>query len=293
MAIIRVPQDQDTIQFGVNAANPGDIVLVDKGFYKESVIVSQNSIRIVAKVQHGVILESDSGTENAIKLDNTYNVEVYGFIIQSSHRSIWAYRGGYHRIIGNIFQNHNADGIIFEDSTGNFIYQNIIRDNFSVGVLLAWSAPGSTSNWLLENLIFNNVGHGVEIWTSGATGNALINNKIYSNNGQGIFAKGQNTLLYGNWVKNNAINGVKLEFGNNSIAVRNGIIANDGDGIDISSNRNIAFANLVEKNCGTGIQINGDENVVQGNLVVDNKGGDIENNCNNSIFDNQTRGQIC
>ena len=56
MAIIRVPQDQDTIQSGVNIANPGDIVLVDKGSYKESVAVSTNSIRIVARVKHGVIL---------------------------------------------------------------------------------------------------------------------------------------------------------------------------------------------------------------------------------------------
>lgn len=288
MAIIRVPQDQDTIQLGVNAANTGDIVLVDKGIYRESVIVSQNSIRLVARVQHGVILESNSSTENAIKLDNTYNVEVYGFIIQNSHRSIWVYRGGYHRIIGNIFQNHNADGIIFEDSTGNFIYQNIIRNNFSVGVLLGWSTPGSTSNWLLENLIVNNGGHGVEIWTPGATGNAIINNQIHGNNGQGIYTKGQNTLLYGNWVGNNTSNGVKLQYGDNSIAVRNGIRCNHSDGIDISSNRNIAYANLVEKNQGTGIQINGDENIVQGNVVVDNRGGDIENNCNNSIFDNQT-----
>lgn len=288
MAVIRVPQDQNTIQLGVDAANPGDIVLVDKGYYQESVIVSQNSIRIVAKEKHRVILESNSSNENAIKLDNTYNVEIYGFIIQNSHRSIWIFRGGYHRIIGNILQNHNADGILFEDSTGNFVYQNIIRNNFSVGVLLGWSNPGSISNWLLENCIANNGGHGVEIWTPGATGNALINNNIYSNNGQGIFTKGRNTLLYSNCVVNNSSNGVKLQLGNNSIAAKNGIIANCGDGIDISSDKNIAYANLLKKNRGTGIQISGDENIVQRNMVVNNKGGDIENNCNNNIFDNQT-----
>jgi|GEM_PF-694566 len=292
MAIIRVPQDKNTIQLGVNAANPGDIVLVDKGSYKESIIVNKNSIRIIAKVQYGVILESYTSSENAIKLDNTYNVEIFGFIIQNSHRSIWIYRGGYHRIIGNIFQNHNADGIIFEDTTDNFLYQNIIRNNFSVGVLLGWSNPGSTSNWLVENLINNNGGHGVEIWTSTAKGNALINNKVFGNNGEGIFTKGQNTLLYGNCVIKNTTNGVKLQHGNNSIVANNSINANVCDGIDISSNQNIAFANLVKKNEGTGIVINGDENIVQGNNVIDNKKGDIENNCYNSIFGNRT-GNTC
>ena len=161
MAIIRVPQDQDTIQSGVNIANPGDIVLVDKGSYKESVAVSTNSIRIVARVKHGVILESSNSSENAIKLDNIYNVEIFGFIIQNSHRSIWIYRGGYHRIIGNIFQNHNADGIIFEDSTGN-LHQNTIRQ-IPRWVFCLVGQPRSTSNWIIENVINNNGGHGVEI----------------------------------------------------------------------------------------------------------------------------------
>jgi parallel beta-helix repeat protein len=292
MAIIRVPQDRDTIQFGVDAANPGDIVLVDKGSYKESIIVNKNSIRIIAKKKHGVILESNSSNENAIKLDESYNVEIFGFIIQNSHRSIWIYRGGYHRIIGNIFQNHNADGIIFEDSTGNFLYQNVIRKNFSVGVLLGWSNPGSTSNWLIENIITDNGGHGVEIWTPAATGNALFNNKIYKNQGEGIFTKGQNTLLYGNRLEDNTSNGVKLLFGNNSVVVNNKIRANLCDGIDLSSNQNIAIANLVTKNKGTGIIIAGDENIVQENNVINNKGGEIENNCNNTIIDNIT-GSSC
>lgn len=288
MAIVRVPQDQRTIQLGVNAANPGDIVLVDKGNYKESIIVTKNSIRIVAKVKNGVILESNTSSENAIKLDNTHNVEIFGFIIQNSHRSIWIYRGGYHRIIGNIFQNHNADGIIFEDTTGNFLYQNTIRHNFSVGVLLGWSNPGSTSNWIVENIINDNGGHGLEIWTATATGNAIIKNNIFANKGEAIFTKGQNTLLYGNRVTNNALNGVKFLSGNNSIAVGNSIKSNIINGMDITSHKNISIANEVKRNYATGIEIFGDDNIVQANTVINNKGGNIENNNNNYISDNQT-----
>lgn len=289
MGIVRVPQDQNTIQLGVDAANPGDIVLVDRGSYKESVIVRKNSIRIVAKVRYGVILESNASNENAIKLDNTFNVEIFGFIIQNSHRSIWIYRGGYHRIIGNIFQNHNADGIIFEDSTGNFIYQNIIRHNFSVGILLGWSNPGSISNWLIENIVVHNGGHGVEIWTGTATGNALINNRIFYNKGKGIFAKGQNTLLYSNWVGHNTSDGIKFLYGNNSVAANNNIKNNVCNGIDISSHQNIAMANLVKKNHETGIEIYGDENLVQGNIVINNESAIENKGNNNTILCNLTR----
>ena len=288
MAIIRVPQDQPTIQQGVDAAIPGDIILVDSGNYKETVIVSTSSISIIASKKHGVVLEYNASNENAILLNDAYYVEVFVFIIQNSHRSIWIYRGGYHRIIGNIFQNHNADGIIFEDSTGNFLYQNIIRFNLSVGVLLGWSNPGSISNWIVENVITKNGGHGLEIWTPGAIGNAVIKNKIVDNNGQGIYTKGQNTLIYDNQVEHNDANGVRLEYGNNSVVAENAVKNNDNSGINILSDQNIAIANLVKKNQGAGIEISGNENIIQGNKTTRNQAGYLLNSGNNNIFWNIT-----
>ena len=45
---IRVPQDHDTIQTAVDAAEPGDLILVDKGVYEEAVDVTTPYVTIRA-----------------------------------------------------------------------------------------------------------------------------------------------------------------------------------------------------------------------------------------------------
>jgi len=53
----RVPQDYPTIQNGVDAANPGDLVLIDKGTYVESVFVTTPSLTLRGVDRNSVILD--------------------------------------------------------------------------------------------------------------------------------------------------------------------------------------------------------------------------------------------
>lgn len=53
----RVPQDYPTIQNGVDAANPGDLVLIDKGEYNEAVFVATPSITLRGVDRNGVVLD--------------------------------------------------------------------------------------------------------------------------------------------------------------------------------------------------------------------------------------------
>ena len=53
----RVPQDYPTIQNGVDAANPGDLVLIDKGEYFESVFVTTPSLTLRGVDRNSVILD--------------------------------------------------------------------------------------------------------------------------------------------------------------------------------------------------------------------------------------------
>jgi hypothetical protein len=52
-----VPQDYPTIQNGVDAANPGDLVLIDKGEYTESVFVTTPSITLRGVDRNTVVLD--------------------------------------------------------------------------------------------------------------------------------------------------------------------------------------------------------------------------------------------
>jgi plastocyanin len=53
----RVPQDYPTIQNGVDAANPGDLVLIEKGEYNEAVFITTPSIILRGVDRNAVILD--------------------------------------------------------------------------------------------------------------------------------------------------------------------------------------------------------------------------------------------
>ncbi|MGI9185939.1 MAG: right-handed parallel beta-helix repeat-containing protein, partial [Gaiellales bacterium] len=61
---IRVPADQGTIQQGVRAARPGDIVLIAPGVYPESVHVSAAGITVRGEDRNRVILDGGDRKQN-------------------------------------------------------------------------------------------------------------------------------------------------------------------------------------------------------------------------------------
>jgi len=61
-----VPQDYPTIQTAVDAANPGDLVLIEKGVYTESVFVTTPAITIRGTDRNEVILDGGFGLGTGI-----------------------------------------------------------------------------------------------------------------------------------------------------------------------------------------------------------------------------------
>ncbi|WP_226021572.1 right-handed parallel beta-helix repeat-containing protein [Halomicrobium salinisoli] len=63
---IGVPRDADSIQAGVDAASPGDLVLVDAGTYDENVVVSTPGVTLRGVDRNAVVLDGDFDPGNGV-----------------------------------------------------------------------------------------------------------------------------------------------------------------------------------------------------------------------------------
>jgi plastocyanin len=120
----RVPQDYPTIQNGVDAANPGDLVLIDKGEYDEAVFVTTPSVTLRGVDRNAVILDGkfELGTGimvggNGVAIENmtARNYTLNGFF----WTGVKGFRGSYLTAYNNgdygIYAFGSTDGL-FEHS---------------------------------------------------------------------------------------------------------------------------------------------------------------------------------
>ncbi|MEA4964294.1 MAG: right-handed parallel beta-helix repeat-containing protein [Oscillospiraceae bacterium] len=81
MAVIRVRTDYPTIQAAVDAALPGDEILVEGGVYRERVTVGKSFLSITG--EKNAVLDGQWMPGTAFTLDNTSGVEIRSFIIKN------------------------------------------------------------------------------------------------------------------------------------------------------------------------------------------------------------------
>ncbi len=238
--IIYIPEDQPTIQLGLNSANSGDTVLVSPGIYYENIIWPGIN---------GIVLLSESGAEQTIidgnnvsytiKLQDYYNIidtitVIDGFtvcngegggiyarhtsptiqncIIENNTSS--SYGGGifhYHMgskaiIRNNIIRNNSASdgGGISLGCSETDVYGNKIYNNsasFGGGIFC-----GKSYNFIRDNEIYNNTssfGGGICCYEVGSLiieGNNIHHNT--ANQGGGISSDGM-TVIINNQIHHN------------------------------------------------------------------------------------------
>jgi parallel beta-helix repeat protein len=232
-----VPQDYSTIQAAVNAANSGDLILVDAGTYTENVVVTK-SVTLLGSSQNQTIIEAPSLTAVDVKSNN---VTISGFTIRGGSTGVNV--SGYdscrisNNTIGPIGYGSSVGiGILLQSSHTNTIFSNVIS-LAPLGILL------TRSN---NNLIYDNVVTHISILGIGLqeTKDNRISNNTITFNERGIFPESSNSTIFeGNTVFNNTI-GVSLSNSHGNRFYLNNFINNTGQVFTLDS---VNFWNATDK----------------------------------------------
>ena len=273
---IHVPSDKPTIQAGVDAAQPGDMVLVAPGVYSESVRVTTAGITVRGQDRNSVVLDG------GFKKENTNGIAVFAadgvaienmtarhFLLNGFYwRSVWGYRGSY------LTAYDNGDyGIYAFDSGFGMFDHDLASGSPDSGFYIGQCHP---CNALLTNdtAMNNAIGYS----GTNAGGNLIIRDSEFTANMTGILpntldtealAPQRGVLIVGNWVHSNH---------NRSAPAKPGTFAGFGNGIILAggSDNEVAY-NLVEDHPYAGIASapNIDKNlwIGSGNRVHDNAVG--------------------
>ncbi|MCR8632059.1 right-handed parallel beta-helix repeat-containing protein [Paenibacillus radicis (ex Xue et al. 2023)] len=282
MAIIDVyPNSSTAIQDAVTLSNPGDVIRVHPGVYREDVQIAseKSNIRIISKIRQGAILDGSHTLLEAFALNDVAGVEIEGFIIKNYiSGGIRIFSGKSNRILHNkiskIEGTSQPVGIFVTNSVGNFFMKNTIERIGKAGTGTGMSLNVVTGNWVIQNKLQYNAAHGIEVLDS--IHDAIVDNKISKNKGVGIQIRGsENHLILNNKLYSNGSNAVDAQSTNNYI-VNSKIKGNRENGLLLSFNYNFAGLNEIKDNHQSGIQIDSDYNDIQGN--------EIKKNINNGVI---------
>ncbi len=236
------PADFKMVQEAINAASPGDTIIVYPGTYTENIIVDKSLTINSESSAESTIIEADYHNDYIFYIIAD-NVIIDGFTI----RGAWGLTGGgiyiknanYCTLSNNIIA-YNALGIYLEQSLHTEIISNqIVHQNNMYGIIF----ESSSNNIIINNSLDHNFWYGIYL-TDSSSLNIIENNNI-SNNAYGVkFYSSNNNDIINNNISSNRIDGIYLRYSNDNSVINNTISDNDASGISLESSSN----NYIEGN---------------------------------------------
>lgn len=294
--VIHVPVDKPTIQDAVNAAQPGDLILVAPGVYHEAVRVCNADVTIRGEDRNKTILDGQS------KLTNGFTVLADNVIIENmtAHHYVgngfyWTDQTGYRGSYLTAYDNGDYGIYAFGSKHGEFdrSYASGSPDSgFYIGQCYPCDAiiTDVISEW-------NGLGYS----GTNAGGNLVIQNSEWAHNSAGIVPntldseKGppeRGTTVINNYVHDNGNEKAPYNLWSH-IPLGDGILVPGGDLNYIANNRvinNSEYGILVLGNIDKNFWL-ASGNVVRGNTVTGSGVADIglasPSGANNCFADNK------
>ena len=235
-----VPEDHETIQAAVDAAEPGDLILVGPGVYEEAVNVETDGLTIRGLDRNEVILDGGFEMDNGIRVVGADGVAIENMTARNytNNGFFWTgvegYRGSYLTTyrIGDY-------GIYAFDSTSGLLEQSYTSGSPDAGVYIGQCYPCDA---VIDAVVSEYNGLGYSGTNSG--GNLLIVNSTFRYNRAGIVPNSgsyelcypeRDTTIVGNAVyANNQADSPAIDVA--LLAMGNGILPAGGVGNTIERN---------------------------------------------------------
>jgi parallel beta-helix repeat protein len=217
-ATITVPGDYATIQGAINAADPGDTILVQHGTYYEHLTIDK-SLTITGEDRDITIIDGSlNGTAVRIDADN---VQIKEFTIRNGYEGIYILNSDGNTVSQSNITLNVFEGLVIENSANNLITSNLISFNGWDGVYM-FSARNTT---LQSNIITTNKWTGVYLEYS--YDNNVSGNSLSSNTKSGIRLDDSDRIsVVGNNISWNELDGINFFNITNSLFYHNNILNN-------------------------------------------------------------------
>jgi hypothetical protein len=240
-ATISVPDDHDTIQAAVDAAEPRDLILIQPGTYEESVSVTTDELTIRGVDRNEVILDGGFELDNGIRVTGAGGVAIENMTARNYTKNgfFWTGVEGYRASYLTTYRIGDY-GIYAFDSVNGLIEHTFTSGSPDAGVYIGQCYPCDA---VIDDVVSEHNGLGYSGTNSG--GNLLIVNSTFRYNRAGIVPNSgsyelcypeRKTTIVGNLVySNNQADSPAIDVA--LLGMGNGILPAGGVGNIIERNR--------------------------------------------------------
>lgn len=240
---LRVPQDFDTIQAAVDAADEGDVVLVSKGTYAGFSVTFKTGITIRGKAK--AVVDGGGSGPPLLVVENSTNITLIRLTVTNS----------------------GDDGIDVSDCDGITISKCRVEAIPETGI----SFTGGTGH-RIEKTRLTGIGGEAIVLGDETTGAVIDKNRMTGTNGA-LTIRGSGHVVTKNRVEDSGDEGFSI-VATDCWFEKNRFDGVDDDALDVEGDYNIFLKNLIKHVSGNGVEVDpaaGDPFTVTSNVFEKNK----------------------